>query len=384
MDEYLYSHGVGLETVYWSVSELNARVKSALALDFDDVALRGEVSGVSKPRSGHIYFKLKDEKAQVSAVLWKSVAGRLVFDLEDGLAVRVRGEATLYETRGDFQVVVRKIEPEGVGGSNWRFDNSLNAWRLKVFSTPRKRPLPKFPQRLALITSPTGAAVQDFLRVAGNRWPATEILVVPVRVQGQARRLKSPSRSRLRIEFAALMSLCLCAAAVVLKTCGLLMKKSSCAIFASRVPVVSGVGHEVDVTIADLVADVRALTPTDAANQTLPDARISRKTRLFTRSPGGARSKRTSIAPRKPWPSLADRSRTIDRDLERRRDRLDQLSGRLAALNPLSVLVRGYGITLLLDGATVVRSAVDLQVGDLVQTRLAQGRFLSRVETIET
>ena len=386
MDEALSIFRPSSETAYWSVSELNARVKASLAADFDDVAIRGEVSGVSRPRSGHIYFKLKDDKAQVSAVLWKGVAGKLVFDLEDGLAVKVRGEATLYETRGDFQIVVRKIEPEGVGPLELAFRQLFERLSAQgLFDPARKRTLPKFPKRLALITSPTGAAVQDFLRVAGVRWPATEILVIPVRVQGQG-------SSREIAEAVALANRIANVDVIVLARGGGSLEDLwsfneeivARAIFESRAPVVCGVGHEVDVTIADLVADIRALTPTDAANRCLPDAREYSEKVLFLRDRlARALQGRLDLAAQT-LAGLGDRARrAIKRDFERRIARLDRVSGRLEALSPLAVLARGYCIVLSADGSTVVRSARDLQVGDVIHTRLVDGQVASRVETLE-
>ena len=386
MDEALSIFRPSSETAYWSVSELNARVKASLAADFDDVAIRGEVSGVSRPRSGHIYFKLKDDKAQVSAVLWKGVAGKLVFDLEDGLAVKVRGEATLYETRGDFQIVVRKIEPEGVGPLELAFRQLFERLSAQgLFDPARKRTLPKFPKRLALITSPTGAAVQDFLRVAGVRWPATEILVIPVRVQGQG-------SSREIAEAVALANRIANVDVIVLARGGGSLEDLwsfneeivARAIFESRAPVVCGVGHEVDVTIADLVADIRALTPTDAANRSLPDAREYSEKVLFLRDRlARALQGRLDLAAQT-LAGLGDRARrAIKRDFERRIARLDRVSGRLEALSPLAVLARGYCIVLSADGSTVVRSARDLQVGDVIHTRLVDGQVASRVETLE-
>jgi exodeoxyribonuclease VII large subunit len=168
-----------------SVSELTALIRATLEEGFGEVGLRGEVSNLSRPRSGHVYFSLKDEGAQVRAVLWKGDARRLAFDLEDGLAVRAWGELTVYAPRGEYQVVVRRIEPEGIGALELAFRQTVARLAAEgLFDPARKRPLPPFPARIAVVTSPTGAAVRDLLQVLGRRWPVAEVVVVPTRVQG--------------------------------------------------------------------------------------------------------------------------------------------------------------------------------------------------------
>src|SRR4051812_46614699 len=163
-----------------SVSELTAQIKELLELGFADVAVRGEVSNLARPRSGHVYLSLKDDASQVRAVLWKSDARRLVFELEDGLAVKAWGRLTVYAPRGEYQLTLRKIEPEGVGALELAFRQTVARLAAEgLFDPARKKPLPKFPGRIAVVTSPTGAAVRDVLQVTGRRWPSAEILVVP-------------------------------------------------------------------------------------------------------------------------------------------------------------------------------------------------------------
>src|SRR6516165_10726086 len=157
------------ETPLCTVSELTARIKSALEMGFPEVALRAEVSNVARPRSGHVYLNLKDDAASIRAVLWKSEAERLVFDLTDGLAVRVRGRLTVYAPRGEYQLTIQAIEPEGIGALELAFRQMVTRLAAEgLFDPARKKPLPRFPARIVVVTSPTGAAVRDFLDVTGR------------------------------------------------------------------------------------------------------------------------------------------------------------------------------------------------------------------------
>ncbi|WP_020467155.1 exodeoxyribonuclease VII large subunit, partial [Singulisphaera acidiphila] len=161
--------GAPLETV----SELTGRIKTTLERGFAEVAVRAEVSNVARPRSGHIYLVLKDDGAQVRAVLWKTEAQRLVFDLVDGLAVTVWGKLAVYAPRGEYQVTIRKIEPEGIGALELAFRQTVARLAAEgLFDPERKRPLPRFPRRIVVVTSPSGAAVRDLLQVISRRWRA--------------------------------------------------------------------------------------------------------------------------------------------------------------------------------------------------------------------
>src|SRR3954452_17530979 len=171
--------------MFESVSSLTGRIKDSLESDFADVALHGEITNLARPRSGHIYFSLRDSEASIRGVMWKSDAQRLAFDLADGLAVRVLGRLTVYPPRGEYQVVVRFLEPEGIGALELAFRQLFARLSAEgLFDPDRKRPLQRFPRRIVIVTSPTGAAVRDLLQVTGRRWTAADILVAPARVQG--------------------------------------------------------------------------------------------------------------------------------------------------------------------------------------------------------
>ncbi len=379
----LFDLDAGIRTV----SELTAEIKSTLEIGFDEVVVRGEVSSLSRPRSGHVYLNLKDDAACLRAVLWRNTAQRVVFDMQDGLAVRAWGSITVYAPRGDYQLTIRRIEPEGIGALELAFRQMFARLQAEgLFDPDRKRPLPRFPRKIAVVTSPTGAAVRDLLQVVGRRWAATEILIVPAKVQGigAAEEVAAAIELANRVNGVDLV--------IVTRGGGSLEdlwafneEVVARAIVASRVPVVSAVGHEVDVTIADHVADFRALTPSEAGERCVPDANEIRH-RLDRLKDSLSRSLRDRVADaRFRLESLSGRAdRAIHRVVDTRRHHIARLAAGLEALSPLRVLARGYSLTTRDDGRNVIRKADDIQPGDRIITRLAEGRLISRVETVET
>ena len=369
-----------------TVSELTSQIKSTLEIGFDDVVVRGEISGLSRPRSGHVYLNLKDDSACLRSVLWKSTAQRIMFEMQDGLAVRAWGSITVYAPRGDYQLTIKRIEPEGIGALELAFRQMFARLQAEgLFDLERKRPLPRFPRRIAVVTSPTGAAVRDLLQVVGRRWAATEILIVPAKVQG----IGAAEEVAAAIELANQVN----GVDLVIVTRGggsledlwaFNEEVVARAIFGSRVPVVSAVGHEVDVTIADHVADFRALTPSEAGERSVPDA-LEVRHRLDRLKDSLARSLRDRVADaRYRLESLSDRAdRSIKRVVDTRRHHIARIAASLEALSPLRVLARGYSLTTKADGLTVIRTATDVRPGDSIFTRLATGHLISRVEVME-
>lgn len=393
-----------------SISELTDHIKGLLEGAFPSVWVTGEISNFARPRSGHCYLTLKDEAAQLSAVIWRGVASHVPFDLHDGLEVVCRGYLSLYGPQGRYQLVIQEIEPKGIGA----LELALRQLRDKLareglFDPSRKRPLPRFVRQIAVVTSPTGAAIRDFLEVLRRRWRLTDVLIVPVRVQGEgsateiARAIELVNRLNRPID-------CL----VVTRGGGSLEDLWSfneeivCrAIYASRIPVISAVGHEIDVTLSDLVADVRALTPSEAAERIAPAAEEmqDRLTQYRRHLVAGlrsravtARAKLDSLAShrvfRRPFERLQLLSRHLDelgvaadRAVRGRvrdsRHKLDTLTASLESLSPLGVLGRGYSLTHRLADGRLVRDARDLSPGDQLRTRFAHGEAVSRVEQIE-
>ena len=393
-----------------SVSQLTALLKGTVEATFADVWVSGEISEVSRPQSGHVYFTLKDEGAQIRGVLWRSTAQRLRFQVKDGLEVLCRGGIDVYPPRGSYQLVVRQIEPRGLGALQLAFrqlQEKLAAAGL--FDAARKRPLPRFPRRIAFVTSPTGAAIHDFLQVAGRRFRGTHILVIPARVQGDGAAAEIVRGIQIANRLAEAPDL------LVVGRGGGSLEDLWCfneeivvrAIHASVIPVISAVGHEVDITLADLVADVRARTPSEAAELAVPSAQellaqiavLQRQLtkNLYTRvSSARMHLQRLSSRPvlAKPLSRFRLLSRRLDeldesaaRSLRRRqsrlREKLASLSARLETLSPLATLSRGYSVTMKEDG-TIVRDVQEVAVNDMLISQVAQGKIASRVVSTQS
>jgi exodeoxyribonuclease VII large subunit len=390
-----------------SVSQFTAVVKDLLETAFPSAWVAGEISNFSRPSSGHCYFTLKDEGAQLRAVIWRNAAQRLRFDPHDGLEVVCHGALDLYAPRGSYQLVVDQLQPKGIGA----LELALRKLREKLaaeglFDPGRKRALPRFPRKIALVTSPTGAAVRDFLQVLKRRWLGADVLVVPVRVQGEgaaeeiAAAIRKVNAARGEID-------CL----VVARGGGSLEDLWAFneeavvrAIHASRIPVVSAIGHEIDVTLSDLVADVRALTPSEAAERIAPSAEDLRRglaqhaQRLLSQLKSravGARLRLEDLAARRafrrPFAVVQESEQRLDelelrarravrRQLADGRKQIATLAAQLESLSPLGVLGRGYSLTFQEDGR-LVRGASALTPGSLIRTRFADGEATSRVET---
>lgn len=390
-----------------SVSELTREIKAALQSQFSSVWVTGEISDVARPRSGHVYLTLKDENAQIKAVIWKTAAARVDFSLEDGMQVMCRGEIDVYGPRGSYQLIVRQIQPLGEGALR-RALRELQARLAQegLFDPGRKRQLPRFPRRVALVTSPTGAAVRDFLEVARRRWPGSEILVLPTRVQGPGAgaEIVDAIRSAHRLRPAADV--------LVLTRGGGSIEDLWCfneeqvvrALARSQLPTICGVGHEIDVTLCDLAADVRALTPSEAAERLLPSAAdvmadLSRIRSLMTTAIHGRLNqarKRVELAAgspvfRHPYDRIRLLSRRIDElngkslqaidwQLRRSRDQLSACTARLESLSPLAVLGRGYSLTTNADSHQLIERIEQVAAGARIATRVKDGQIISRVE----
>jgi exodeoxyribonuclease VII large subunit len=336
----------------------------------------------------------------------------LKFDLTDGMRVIARGRLIVYEPKGIYQFAIEEIQPKGVGPLELAFRQlkeklSVRGW----FDPKRKKPLPRIPRRLALVTSATGSAVRDMLEILSRRWPAVEVWVCPVRVQGEGSVPEIVAAlallNRLRpADGVPLDLLILGRGGGSLEDLWSFNEEAVAeAIVGSRIPVVTGIGHEDDLTIADMVADRRCLTPSDAATQTVPDRvkvlewleglEDKMRDRLRTRLEA-ARTKVDELAShrcfRLPLERVREEERRLDEWAERMgraarqrweqaRQRLEAAAARLEGLSPLNVLARGYSLTRMENETSVLRSADDVQPGDRIVTRLHKGRVVSRVET---
>jgi exodeoxyribonuclease VII large subunit len=253
------------------VSELTAQLKGAVEPRFRDVWVSGEVAGVRRQSSGHVYFTLKDAQATVDAAVWASVARRIRFELVDGIEVVARGKVEIYAPRGRYSLVVQEVEPRGAGARALALEQLKERLAAEGLLDPaRKRPLPYLPRRVGVATSPTGAALQDFLRVLHGRFPGVEVYVAPCRVQGEGAAATVISALRLLADFGVEVAVVTRGGGSAEDLWEFNDERLARFIAAFPVPVVSAVGHEVDVTVADLVADVRAATPTHAAEILVP------------------------------------------------------------------------------------------------------------------
>jgi len=261
----------------YQVSELVAAINAQLSA-FGEVWVRGELSGVKVASSGHRYFTLKDADGQLSCVMWASRADRLRFKLADGLSVLVRGVLEVYPQRGSLQLIVQEVVPEGIGELQLAFEQLKAKLEAEgLFAPERKRPMPELPQRIGLVTSPSGAAVRDVLKVL-SRWPHLSVLLYPVRVQGKGAEGEIARAIRYLGKLGTLDVILVVRGGGSLEDLWAFNEEVVArAIAASPVPVISGVGHEIDFTIADFAADIRAATPTQAAE--LVVAQLERQAR---------------------------------------------------------------------------------------------------------
>jgi exodeoxyribonuclease VII large subunit len=394
----------------YSVGELTRSIQQLLEGAHPSVWVEGEVSNLARPSSGHVYLTLKDEEAPIRAVMYRGVALRQRFDLRDGMRVVVRGRLSVYAPRGDYQLLIEEAQPKGVGPLELAFRQLKEKLSVLGFFEPaRKKALPPFPRRVGIVSSPTGSAIRDVLEVLARRWPALEVWLAPARVQGDV----------AAVEIAGAIGLLNRAAQRVPIDVIILARGGGSledlwpfneevvarAIHRSAVPVVSGIGHEDDLTIADLVADRRALTPTEAAERVAPDrlevARsldetAARLRALLRRNLQTAREQLAGLTARpclrRPGERIDELRRRVD-DLGARLQRamrtrlataqqaLSTAAARLDGLSPLRVLARGYSLTQREDGR-IVRSSDEVRPGERVVTRLASGTVTSVVEKV--
>jgi exodeoxyribonuclease VII large subunit len=382
-----------------SVGALNALVKQLLETRIPPLWVEGEITGWKKYASGHRYFCIRDGDAQVSAVMFRSDAQRLPAEPEEGMKVRAFGSVTLYEKRGDYQLVVRRIEGTGDGGL-WRI--AFDKLRAKLaaeglLAAERKRPLPLHPRTVGVVTSPVGAVLHDILHVVRRRAPWTRIILSPARVQGDgaaadvARALRLFGRSAIMPDVIIVGR----GGGSVEDLWAFNEEAVARAIAECPVPVISAVGHETDITIADLVADLRAPTPSAAAEHAVPDgavlrqelvvarARLSRALRQYA----ARRRERVEVARerlerrmlrlaelrRSSVSVAAERLETrICRIVAARRTTVGTLAARLDALSPLHALARGYAVPLD-DAGHVLRRRADFDPGLPFRLRVADG-----------
>ncbi len=383
-----------------TVSELNERIKSLIDSDpvLMQVAVAGELSNYKVYPSGHHYFTLKDQQSSVRCVMFRSSASKLRFKPESGMGVTAVGRVSVYPRDGAYQLYCTELIPQGVGDLQLAFEQ-LKARLMAegLFDRAHKKPIPRFPKRIAVITSGAGAAVRDIIRVLGARWPMAEVVVLPVRVQGA----EAPPEIVGAIKYANRWKV---GDLIITGRGGGSMEdlwafndeRVARAIYESEIPVISAVGHEPDVTIADFVADLRAATPSNAAELAVPDgsdmaeqlaAADARMLAAANKRLRYLRGALDQLAGRRVLTEPGSYLDTKRLELDRAADRLAMaaertvsakkhvflaLAASLEAMSPLKVLSRGFSVATAADGS-VVRSADQLREGDRIKLRLADG-----------
>ena len=392
-----------------SVSELNARIKGLIESDpvLGSVYVRGELSNYKVYPSGHHYFTLKDAESSLRCVMFRSAASKLRFRPESGMRVTAWGRVAVYPRDGAYQLYCEGLMPEGAGDLQVAYEQ-LKAKLAEegLFDPAHKKPIPRYPERIAVITSSAGAAVHDIIRVLRKRWPVAKVVLLPVRVQG----VEAPPEIAGALRYANKYRV----ADVIITGRGggsiedlwaFNDERVARAIYESELPVISAVGHEPDVTISDFVADLRAATPSNAAELVAPDmselrdalrSAAARLDQAVDRGLSQRRAALTELSSRRvmqsPTGFIDQRRLELDSirlrldaaatgRLNRERQEFARLAAKLDALSPLKVLGRGYSIALDAEGRAV-REAAQLKAGDKLDLRLSRGGAKCLVESV--
>jgi exodeoxyribonuclease VII large subunit len=396
----------------YSVQEVTRYIRQRLDEDevLRDVYIKGELSNRSQPTSGHLYFTLKDEFSELPCVMFREQNRSLKFVPEDGMSVIVRGHISVYEKRGKYQLYVEEIQEEGIGALYRAFEQLKKKLKEEgLFDVVYKKPIPSFPRRIGVITSPTGAAIRDILKITKKRFPHVHILLAPIAVQGEGASAQIVNAIQIMNRYSAEREKI--DVLIVGRGGGSIEElwafNEECVareIFSSAIPVISAVGHETDFTIADFVADKRAATPSEAAEFVVPDTREIEKnlSSLELRMRQNVfkaieyyrkqlASIEKSVLFRKPTERINQYRQTVD-ELKRnmvaeithfvtlQRKNVQALTGKLDALSPLAILERGYSICSKLPEGKIVRSVEEISVGDALKVLFTDGEAISEVK----
>jgi len=406
--EFFREGHTGYEDSVFTVSGLTGNIRELLEGSFSAVWVEGEISNFKRHSSGHMYFSIKDPGASIACVLWRGRQANMLFQLRDGLHVKIFGRITVFEKYGKYQLDVIQIIPVGEGNLQQAFfELKQRLFEEGLFDDALKKPVPRFPRIIGVVTSPTGAALQDIISVIGRRFPCVTIVVSPARVQGDG---AAPEIARAIGQLNDLGGVDVIIAG---RGGGSLEdlwafneEIVARAVYDSVVPVVSAVGHEVDVTICDFAADVRAPTPSAAAELVVPDKKellltietlhenmaglalqqIAGKQRVVASVVSGYafRSMENYVQQRmQQADAMAEKlSAAAVRRIEKSRASYEKISGRLCAMDPNSVLKRGYSITSLKSSGSVVTSSEQVESGDILETTFSSGQALSVVKQV--
>ncbi|MGZ5497736.1 MAG: exodeoxyribonuclease VII large subunit [Candidatus Aminicenantales bacterium] len=428
------TEGLVVRDHIYTVSQVTEIVKTALEVAFPQVWVEGEVSGYKKAASGHVFFNLKDDKSVIKAVMWQSTARKILFELKDGLKVVCKGKISVYEPRGDYQLYVDLVEPKGKGALQLAFEQLKAKLKAEgLFEEARKRKLPLRPNTSGVVTSPTGAAIRDVLRVLERRYAKLHVVIYPARVQGEGAAAEIVEGIDALGAWPGIDVLIVGRGGGSIEDLWAFNEEPVArAIARSPVPVISAVGHEVDFTIADFVADVRASTPSAAAEMVIATEeafaeRIETQTRrlgetlrfgiqhlrgdvdelarhrifqnfevrlanlarrvddLETRGRNVLRAERQAIAEHKGAALLAAErlANILRRAVRDHRGTWERLSASLNALSPLDVLKKGYTLVWKEGGLRLARRIEEVVPGETVEVTFFKGEFSARVESVD-
>lgn len=374
------------ERYIYKVSELTAGIKLTLESSFPNVWVEGEISNFIAHSSGHFYFTLKDERGELKCTFFRGYNEKIKFEIKNGMYALCFGKIGVYERRGQYQLNVSRMEPKGVGALQLAFEQlKEKLFKEGLFDDSKKIQIPMLPDRIGIVTSPTGAAIRDILHVLGKRFSNVEIIINPVKVQGDGAKEEISSAID---EFNRLSNVDVI---IVGRGGGSLEdlwafneEVVARAIHRSKLPIISAVGHEIDWTISDFVADLRAATPSVSAERV-----IAKKSELIDRLDNI--EKRLKNCPLDIIKEYEQRLDDIEEGLglrfkhyiELKEENFKLISEKVEILSPLSILARGYSINFKLPEKKVLRDVKILKKGDLVETRLLNGSFKSKVEEVE-
>lgn len=393
----------------YSVSEITRNIRSVLEDSFPHVWIEGEISNFKHHTSGHMYFSLKDENASIQCVMFRGECEKLNFDCEEGLSVLCLGRVSVYPIRGQYQLYIERMEPKGLGALQLKFQQLKEKLQKEgLFDPNHKKPLPFFPEKIGLVTSIDGAALRDMLHVLDRRFSTVHVMIYPVQVQGVG---AAPSIAQAIEDLNRLNAVDVM---IVGRGGGSLEdlwafneEIVARAIFESEIPVISAVGHEVDFTIADFVSDLRAPTPSAAAEIVLPEKEtlVNRIDDLrkglgqclqhkIKHSRQELQALTQSKALKNPLAIFEIQFQRIDElkkslvnstnvMLRHSRERILGLLGKLEALGPVGTLKRGFSVSLALPSEKVVTSIRQVNKGDLLKIKLSDGFFISQVKEIQ-
>ncbi|MEJ2629042.1 MAG: exodeoxyribonuclease VII large subunit [bacterium] len=391
-----------------TVTELTQEIKKTLETSFPPLWVQGEISNFKKHSSGHFYFSLKDSEAQISCVMWKNRSSNLLFQVQDGMKVIILAHLSVYMLQGRYQLNVQQIRPAGIGDLQLEFEKLKRRLAEEgLFSEEHKKAIPLFPGTMGIVTSPTGAALQDIRSVIQRRFPCVKLILWPAKVQGENAAQEIAEGIEAFNQYGNIDVLIVGRGGGSLEDLWPLNEEIVArAIFNSFIPVISAVGHEIDFSISDLVADKRAPTPSAAAEIAVPDREellqnilqyknniIQDLADLFTAYNDFLERVSKSYGFRRPVDKIQEYFLRID-DLSThlitvmrhnhkiRQSKISNINGRLKALNPRSVLERGYSITTRLPEGSVIHNAQELHKNNMIHTRFAQGSADSLVENV--